>query len=313
MSELGNHLKEVREEKQISLDDLQRTTKIQKRYLLAIEEGRFDALPGLFYARAFVKTYAEAVGINADELMETYKSELPNPQKEIVDLPSRSERTKPISTGPGNQQRKKARTSLVVPLVIIAAVIAVVALIWALNVRGDNGDTDAGTAPEEQPENDYNSAGDSDIEGDENGEPEENADVNEEGNSEDEGSEEEEGTEEEEEEEEPAGPEVTLEGTEGDTTTYILTGVDEIEAEFSVSGSESYIGVREEATGGDFDSSTPSNGETYEPALDGLNEAIFNIGYLESVSLVLNGEEVDLPEYDGNRQFIVVQLEEEEE
>lgn len=49
MSELGSYLKQVREEKMITLDDLQRTTKIQKRYLVAIEEGNFDTLPGIFF------------------------------------------------------------------------------------------------------------------------------------------------------------------------------------------------------------------------------------------------------------------------
>ncbi len=52
MSELGSYLKQVREEKMITLDDLQRTTKIQKRYLVAIEEGNFDTLPGIFLCQS---------------------------------------------------------------------------------------------------------------------------------------------------------------------------------------------------------------------------------------------------------------------
>lgn len=47
MTELGIRLKEAREEKAMSLDDLQAATKIQKRYLTALEEGNYDIIPGI--------------------------------------------------------------------------------------------------------------------------------------------------------------------------------------------------------------------------------------------------------------------------
>lgn len=77
LTELGARLKEARISKGYSLDDLQEKTKIQKRYLSAIEEGNYGVMPGTFYVRAFIKQYAEAVDLDATELLETYKSELP--------------------------------------------------------------------------------------------------------------------------------------------------------------------------------------------------------------------------------------------
>lgn len=77
MSELGQVLQRAREEKGISLDDIQRITKIQRRYLEAIERGHFHVLPGHFYARAFIKSYAEAVGLDANHLMNHFQSDLP--------------------------------------------------------------------------------------------------------------------------------------------------------------------------------------------------------------------------------------------
>ena len=84
MTELGARLKEARTEKGYSIDDLQEITKIQKRYLAGIEEGNYASMPGAFYVRAFIKQYAEAVGLNGDELLETYKKEIPSPANEDV-------------------------------------------------------------------------------------------------------------------------------------------------------------------------------------------------------------------------------------
>lgn len=67
MSELGQQLREARLQKGMSLDDVQEMTKIRKRYLEAIEAGDYKVLPGSFYVRAFIKTYAETVGLNPDE------------------------------------------------------------------------------------------------------------------------------------------------------------------------------------------------------------------------------------------------------
>src|SRR5699024_10428986 len=51
---------------------IQAETKIQKRYLVAIEQDDFNALPGKFYARAFIKEYAQAVGLDPDEVLQGF-------------------------------------------------------------------------------------------------------------------------------------------------------------------------------------------------------------------------------------------------
>ena len=88
MSELGQLLKKARLDKGLSLDDVQEATKIRKRYLEAIEEGDYKVLPGSFYVRAFVKTYAETVGLNPDEVLQYYRNDIPaaEPEKTIEPL-----------------------------------------------------------------------------------------------------------------------------------------------------------------------------------------------------------------------------------
>ena len=80
MDEIGQKLRNARIKKGYTIDDLQQITKIQKRYLIAIEEGQFDHLPGDFYVRAFIKQYSDAVGISSDDLLEEYKADIPNSQ-----------------------------------------------------------------------------------------------------------------------------------------------------------------------------------------------------------------------------------------
>ncbi|MEH7335557.1 RodZ domain-containing protein [Neobacillus drentensis] len=99
MTELGNRLKEARIEKGFSLDDLQTMTKIQKRYLIGIEEGNYSSMPGNFYVRAFIKQYAEALNLNPDEIFETYKSEIPASLNDEIPQLSRVKTHKAISEG----------------------------------------------------------------------------------------------------------------------------------------------------------------------------------------------------------------------
>ncbi|CAH1856373.1 helix-turn-helix domain-containing protein [Convivina intestini] len=66
---ISQQLKDARQQQGLSLDELNQKTKIQTRYLKALEEGDTDTLPSAFYVRAFARRYAEAVGLNPDELL----------------------------------------------------------------------------------------------------------------------------------------------------------------------------------------------------------------------------------------------------
>lgn len=92
--DVGARLKEARIAKGLSLESLQETTKIQKRYLAAIEEGNFNILPGKFYARAFIKEYANAVGLDSNDLLEEHKEEIPKSESESEIQYTRVERSR---------------------------------------------------------------------------------------------------------------------------------------------------------------------------------------------------------------------------
>lgn len=74
---IGEKLKEARMEQDLSLEHIQKETKIQVRHLEAIETGDFSLIPGSFYVRAFIKEYATVVDLNPEELLTEYKDEIP--------------------------------------------------------------------------------------------------------------------------------------------------------------------------------------------------------------------------------------------
>lgn len=69
---LGERLKKVREDSGITLEEAAKKTQIQKKYLQAIEEGDYAALPGAVYIEGFLKKYAEFLEVSSDFVLSLY-------------------------------------------------------------------------------------------------------------------------------------------------------------------------------------------------------------------------------------------------
>lgn len=72
MKEIGDILRQAREEKGFSLKDIQEVTKIRLRYLEAIDEGDFNAIPGEVYRKGFIVNYANVLGLDGQEVLQKY-------------------------------------------------------------------------------------------------------------------------------------------------------------------------------------------------------------------------------------------------
>jgi cytoskeleton protein RodZ len=70
----GPWLRRQREIREIDLQEIADRTKISVRYLKAMEQDRFDLLPGTVFARGFLREYARYVGLNPDEVVNFYLS-----------------------------------------------------------------------------------------------------------------------------------------------------------------------------------------------------------------------------------------------
>lgn len=85
--ELGKLLKNMREQKGIELEAIQRDTKIRIKYLRAIEEGEFSAIPGgNVYIKGFLSSYAKAIGLPPSDILRYYKkiTEIENNERSTV-------------------------------------------------------------------------------------------------------------------------------------------------------------------------------------------------------------------------------------
>lgn len=74
-SRVGSDLRAARERLGWTLPDLASHLRIRLPFLQAIEEGRVDALPGNAYAVGFLRTYAQAVGLDPDEIARRFRAE----------------------------------------------------------------------------------------------------------------------------------------------------------------------------------------------------------------------------------------------
>ena len=75
MSQLSDRLRVARENQGIGLAQAAVETRILQRYLVALEDGDFQHLPGDVYARGFVRNYAVYLSLPAEELIELYRRE----------------------------------------------------------------------------------------------------------------------------------------------------------------------------------------------------------------------------------------------
>lgn len=72
MESIGRYLRRERELRQVSLEELAQTTRIPLKMLQHIEDDDFEKLPGEIFARGFLKCYARALGVEADEVLAVY-------------------------------------------------------------------------------------------------------------------------------------------------------------------------------------------------------------------------------------------------
>jgi cytoskeletal protein RodZ len=92
VASFGDGLKRERENKKITLDQVAVATKISVRMLRALEEEKFDQLPGGIFNKGFVRAYARHLGLDAEQAVTDYlAASTPAPQPEDLELRAMAE------------------------------------------------------------------------------------------------------------------------------------------------------------------------------------------------------------------------------
>jgi hypothetical protein len=82
--DIGGSLAAARQVLDLSIADAERLTCIRARYLTALEAGDWDRLPGRTYARAFLRTYATALDLDASRFVDAFEEAVPEPVEESL-------------------------------------------------------------------------------------------------------------------------------------------------------------------------------------------------------------------------------------
>jgi Helix-turn-helix domain len=132
---VGPSLREARSRRRLSLQEVEAATKIRMRYLKALESEDWDELPGDVYARAFVRTYAAYLGLDADRLAEAMRRD-----RGAARPGERLPRMEPL---PQRAARRRSGGPSVSPRLLAALVsVLVVAALIVVGVAGGGGSDD---------------------------------------------------------------------------------------------------------------------------------------------------------------------------
>jgi hypothetical protein len=119
--DIGSSLREARMRQSLDFNEMEFRTKVRAKYLRALEEERFDQLPAHTYIKGFLRTYADALGMDGQLYVDEYNSRYVAGED---DHPLRTRRVP-------QQRRRRGRRESRLVVVAVTAIIIVTALVIA--------------------------------------------------------------------------------------------------------------------------------------------------------------------------------------
>ena len=138
MFEIGGSLREARLKRNLTPADVQKAIRIRDRYLQALEEERWELLPGDAYVKGFLRTYADYLGLDGNLYVEEYNSRFARPD-ELHLVPERF----------APRPRRVGGVGFLRPLIVVAAIVAIIAGLaaWQLSSSSNNQGAPPTTTP----------------------------------------------------------------------------------------------------------------------------------------------------------------------
>ena len=127
MFEIGNSLREARLRQGYELPRVEADTKIRAKYLRALEEERFEVLPGETYVKGFLRTYAEYLGLDGQLYVDEFNSRFTREEEPLAPPRPRRETSR---------SRAVESNFVIVALAGIIAVTILVVVAWKFGSSG---------------------------------------------------------------------------------------------------------------------------------------------------------------------------------
>jgi cytoskeletal protein RodZ len=135
VAEIGATLREARMRSRIDISEVEERTKIRAKYLRALENEEWDQLPGPAYVKTFLRSYAEALGLDGRRLVEEYK--LRHERLSQVEL-------QPISPRSRQLRERPPRRGIPRSLVVAVIFLGLIGALYALGREAEDDPTTAG-------------------------------------------------------------------------------------------------------------------------------------------------------------------------
>jgi cytoskeletal protein RodZ len=129
MFQIGESLREARTRRGYSAADVHKAIRIRERYLTALEEERWDMLPGEAYTKGFLRTYAEYLGLNSQLYIDEYNARIAHHDEEGPPL---------VPHATAGEERRSLGRGILVALAAIVVVGAAVAGLAAWRLGGSS-------------------------------------------------------------------------------------------------------------------------------------------------------------------------------
>jgi len=139
MASLGQDLKRERELRGISLREIADSTRISLKFLQALEDDRIDIMPGGFFIRAILRSYAKSIGLDEHQVLNKYE------EVRLFDEQLHYQEAKRAARPAGLGGRRK----LLPLLIAAAAVIAGAALLYWLILSPHSGPSPGAKTPQQ--------------------------------------------------------------------------------------------------------------------------------------------------------------------
>jgi cytoskeleton protein RodZ len=124
MFEIGPSLREARERRGLSYSDVEIGTKVRSRYIKALEDERFDILPGPTYTKGFLRAYADFLGLDGNLYIDEFNSRHHDPRRD----PERE--IYPRSKARSQHRQRRESNIVLIALAAIVAISSLVFLAW---------------------------------------------------------------------------------------------------------------------------------------------------------------------------------------